>query len=277
MKTIAIIQSKGGAGKTTFALTLSTALAKRGNEVILSDLDPQAQLTEWIISKGTVDDWNNTILAALKGKKNINEVTFGSNVYPNKLYFIPAPNKRQLEKYGTTEMTALPNYRHLYRDVVSAFDDAANYLIIDCPNQISPIMELAIIAADMFVCPIDGFGGINAYADILELIMELRPHGDYLMCNVLNKLPTKTRSPKLRQDILDEIEMENVPLSNTEIRNCAYLFKLSRKGSSKDIYSSRPTSAGARDFMALSKEVERLFQAKTPPPYANPAQKVVNT
>ena len=48
MKTITVINAKGGCGKSTIAMSLAAGLSIQGKRVLLMDLDPQAQITQWL-------------------------------------------------------------------------------------------------------------------------------------------------------------------------------------------------------------------------------------
>ena len=72
MKTITVHSAKGGVGKTTSALSISSILAEQGHKVLLVDLDPQAASTKHL-SADTNLDWDVTIRQALLGSISIKD------------------------------------------------------------------------------------------------------------------------------------------------------------------------------------------------------------
>ena len=72
MKIITVINAKGGCGKSTIAMNLASGLAREGR-VLLIDMDPQAQVTQWL-KAGDGLTATGTLLAALTGEQTLREV-----------------------------------------------------------------------------------------------------------------------------------------------------------------------------------------------------------
>src|SRR4051794_34976642 len=73
MNIITVINAKGGCGKSTIAMSVAAGLAARGSEVLLIDMDPQAQITQWL-NAGDGLRTEGTLAAAMEGRQSFDEV-----------------------------------------------------------------------------------------------------------------------------------------------------------------------------------------------------------
>lgn len=243
MNVITVINAKGGCGKSTIAMNTAVAFARSGNRVLLADLDPAAQVTEWLEATDGVS-WQGSILAALMGKETMADIIQETN-FPN-LFFIPSA--KGLEAFGR-KLEKRTRYESAFARTLEDVADDFDYLIIDSPNQISPIMRNAIFPADVFVIPFDGVEAINTYAGAYQLITELRRQGDYELLHVVNDMP----SPGLRKLVRRRLKENKIPVARTEIRHCGWTARASEHGGS--IFGYRPKSKGAQDHLALKNEI----------------------
>ena len=124
-----------------------------------------------------------------------------------------------------------------------------DYVVIDSPNQISPIMENAIIPTDVFLVPIESTKAVASYANFFALVKRLRTPGSYRMLHVLNNITLQG----VRNSIVAFMTAEGIPLAKTEVRNCGWLAQVDRNGGS--IFEYRPKSKGAEDIPKLQREV----------------------
>ena len=131
-------------------MNLAAALAKGGKKVLLSDMDPQAQVSEWLHASDGLS-WEDTIVAALLGHADLEAV-----IHPTKhknLSFVASAFA--LEEYGR-DIIQEEGYFEGYASVLAQLPETAyDFLIVDAPNQISPIMENTIYPADLFIVPSD--------------------------------------------------------------------------------------------------------------------------
>ena len=245
MKIITLINAKGGCGKSTLAMNLAAALAGRGHQTLLIDMDPQAQLTQWL---GAGDGLTNagTLVAAMTEGVPFREVIKPTTI--DRLSFVSSAIG--LEDLGR-RITDTEHYqtllaRLLAQEGVPQFE----FVVIDSPNQISPIMENAIFPTDMFVVPFEGTQAVRSYANFFKLLISLRSRSDYKTLHVLNRL---SHQPGLRNAVLDAMRADGLAIAKSEIRNDGWLARVSEYGGS--IFHFRPHSNGAVDILALAEEV----------------------
>jgi chromosome partitioning protein len=250
MKTITVINAKGGCGKSTIAMSLAAGLSLTGQRVLLMDLDPQAQVTQWL-SAGDGLRPEDTLVAALTGQQSLTDVIQPTG-YQN-ISFVASSSG--LEDLGR-EICATDGYPAMLTELLAKehIADRFDFLVIDSPNQISPIMENAIFPADGFIIPFESTKAVKSYASVYQLLLKLRPNGDYRLLHVLSNL---TRLPGLRRRVLALLHDDDMQAAESEIRSCGWLAQVDEYGGS--IFHFRPKSNGAEDMKALVDEVLSLF------------------
>ena len=261
MKIITVINAKGGCGKSTIAMSLAAGLALRGGRVLLMDLDPQAQITQWL-SAGDGIRAEGTLVSAFTGGQSLTDVIQPTG-YAN-IHFVASA--AGLEDLGR-EISHTEGYPAMLTQLLDAEDigDRFDFLIIDSPNQISPVMENAIFPADAFIIPFESTKAVKSYASIYQLLMNLRPGKDYRLIHVLTNL---SRLPGLRRRVLSLMREDGITPAASEIRSCGWLAQVDEYGGS--IFHFRPRSNGARDMEALVAEVITTLSSSGPLTAARP-------
>ncbi len=250
MNIITVINAKGGCGKSTIAMNLASGLARHGHRVLLMDLDPQAQVTQWLAAGDGLTP-EGTLVAALTRQQSLSEVIQPTG-FENMSFVASADG---LEDLGR-EISQTEGYPSMLTQLIAEehIADRFDFLVIDSPNQISPIMENAIFPADAFIVPFESTKAVKSYASIYKLLVKLRPTADFRMLHVLSNL---TRLPGLRKRVLALLADDGIPSARSEIRSCGWMAQVDENGGS--IFHYRPLSKGAQDMAALVEEVRDLF------------------
>jgi len=146
-KSIAVFNQKGGVGKTTTVINLSSCLASLGKKVLMIDIDPQGNTTS-----GIGFDKNNlkyTIYDAL-----INNVPAKECIQPTKqegLYLIPA----SVQLAGAEiELTTFKERELKLREIILEIKDDFDYIFVDCPPSLGLLSVNALSAVDSVLIPI---------------------------------------------------------------------------------------------------------------------------
>ena len=147
-KVLAIANQKGGVGKSTTAINLSSCLAEKGKEVLLIDMDPQGNATS-----GVGIDRNeqiNTVYQLLIDEKlNVKDAIVNTDF--DKLSIITSNE----ELAGAEiEMFELEKREYLLKNKISNIKKKYDYIVIDCPPSLSLLTLNALSAADSVLIPI---------------------------------------------------------------------------------------------------------------------------
>jgi len=170
-KIIALVNQKGGVGKTTTSINLSASLGYLGKRVLLVDLDPQGNTTTGVgINKGEID---YSILDVLTERCSIKDAIVRTR-YDN-LYVLPATINlagldMELAEIAKTNPSLVKNVQ--LKKALDSVKDVFNYIIIDCPPSLGILTTNALTAADSVIIPVQcEFFALEGITQLLNSIM----------------------------------------------------------------------------------------------------------
>ncbi len=163
---IAIVNQKGGVGKTTTTVNLTAALVAQGKRVLLCDFDPQANSTSGMgLDKNTASPNIYTIL--------IDGDDPHRGVCPTK-YGDVLPSNKALAGAGI-EMIGLPEREFLLKKTLNALAPNYDYIFIDCPPSMELLTVNALTAAEAVIIPVQcEYFALEGLSDLLSTIRLIR-------------------------------------------------------------------------------------------------------
>ncbi len=247
-KVIAVVNQKGGVGKTTTAVNLSASLAFLGARVLLLDVDPQGNTTSGMgVEKGGVE---NCIYDVLINGLDINSV-IRETPYKN-LFLIPA----SIQLAGAeVELVAAISRESILRSALAPLRNSFSYIIIDCPPSLGLLTLNALTAADGVIIPIQceyyALEGLGQLMNTIKLVKKHLNTGLAIEGVLLTMFDARTN---LANQVAGEInEFFDKKVYKSVIPRNVRLSEAPSFG--KPIIDYDPKSRGSEEYLALAKEV----------------------
>jgi chromosome partitioning protein len=264
MRSIAIINQKGGVGKTTTAVNLSAALADSGLRVGLIDLDPQAHasLHLGLTPHGELPTTYDLLTSDIPLSELWQPVNDNLCVAPSHIDLAAAE----------VELASVVGREVILRDKLDAATDELDYLLIDCPPSLGILTINALSAVDDVFLPLQphylALHGLSKLLGTIDLVTRRLNNRLRLAGVVLCLYESGTR---LAAEVAGDVETffgearsqnsawQDVHLFQARIRRNIRLAEA--PSFEQSIFQYAPRSAGAEDYRGLADEMISLYGA----------------
>lgn len=246
---IAIANQKGGVGKTTTAINLSSSLAHFSRRVLLIDMDPQGNSSRGLgIDTSLI---NKCIFDVLLSECDINDA-----IHKTILDTLDVlPSKFSLSTFDAVANSSIDDQYFSLKNAIKNLNKEYDYIIIDCPPSLGLLTFNALNAASSILIPVQcEYFALDAVSQILSTIARIQSSSNpnlEIEGFLLTMFDSKT---KLCIDISTEIRglfKENTFL--TQIPRNISVPESNMRGLPVTIY--RPSSSGALAYFSLAKEI----------------------
>ena len=244
-KIISIANQKGGVGKTTTTINLSSLLAAAEKRTLLVDIDPQSNSSSGL----SVTNQTPSVYEVLVGTRKIQEVII--NTFMPFLDMLPS----NINLVGAEiEMVDMENRETLLRDALAEVSDKYDYILIDCPPSLGLLTLNSLTASNSVLIPVQcEYFALEGLGQLLNTINIVKKHfnKDLAIEGVLlTMFDTRLR---LSHQVAEEVRKYfGDKVYNTVINRNVRISEAPSYGKPIILYDA--ISSGAQNYMALASE-----------------------
>lgn len=247
-RTIALINNKGGVGKTTSCLNIGVALSLLNKRILLVDIDPQGNLSDAFIN---INQLQYTIKDLLEGTiTDINQV-IRRQVKPN-IDLLPSNNLLNgTEEKLLNKMSRETILKRILEPIKSNYD----YVLIDCPPSLNLLVLNSLTASSEAIIPIateyHALTGTNTILQTIQQVKTLLNSNLNLTGVFITKYDERTNNDReIKEAIQNNFKnlcYKTIIRTNVKIKDATNVHK--------SVIDLDPQSNGAIDYMSLAQEI----------------------
>ena len=251
MRTIAVVNQKGGCGKTTISINLANALAELGQRTLLVDMDPQSHCAVGLAVPE--DQIEQSIYDVLISKSRNEPVKLTEILWQINDNLELAPAGIDLSAFEQ-QMVGIQDRENCLKEVLDEMDDEFDFVIIDCPPAVSLLTFNAISAVSEVIVPVEtgyfALHGLSKQLETLNIISERAKQAIKVrvlasMYDIRTKMAREVLA-ELKNHFAEKMFKTTVNF-NTKIKEAASF--------GQPIGEYDPASKGQLDFQALAEEI----------------------
>lgn len=244
-RVIALVNQKGGVGKTTTTINVGAGLSRAGKKVLLIDMDPQGSLTIGV-GIDTSKLWATTY-EVITG-----EAAASKAIRRGSIDVIPADIRlsgAELELSGVTGRELV--LRQAIQDILPSYD----YVLLDCPPSLGLITINTLAAAQEIYVPLQAeFLALNGMAQLMSTFKTVKKRLNPQLEIGGIVITHYDKRKKLNQEVLERIR-EYFPEKVFETLIRSNVSVAEAPGFGQDIFTYKPDSNGAEDYGNLCVEI----------------------
>ena len=243
MRTVAVINRKGGSGKTTTTVNLAAALGERGKQVLVIDLDPQASASDWLGNRRS----GRQLFDALVGTRELTGLVVPTSVSGVDL----VPSSPWLV---TAERTLLGDLSVAIARAIERLERRWAFVIVDCPPTLSYLAVGALAGVQEALIPVEAHAiALSGVAPVLSQIVRLRSALNPRL-NWVTIVPCRVSRTRHARTVVEGLEQEYGELvTRTRIRESVRVAEAWE--ARQPVIGFAPESSASADYRMLALEL----------------------